>query len=116
MVRLFGQELTKRELLRRVGSLDQVAGTRRLRYEEGPEDGVGAVDVRTGGGLRYTVLPARGLDIASGEVDGLPLAWRTAVGDVHPAYTHLSLGWNVGWFGGLLATCGLDNVGGAGED
>jgi hypothetical protein len=116
MVRLFGQELTKRELLRRVGSLDQVAGTRRLRFEEGPEDGVGAVEVRTGGGLRYTVLPSRALDIAAAECDGVPIAWRTAVGDVHPAYSHLSLGWNAAWFGGLLATCGLDNVGSPGED
>jgi hypothetical protein len=116
MVRLFGEDLTKRELLRRVGSLDQVAGTRRLRYEEGPEDGVGAIEVRTGGGLRYTVLPSRALDIAAAECDGVPIAWRTAVGDVHPAYSHLSLGWNAAWFGGLLATCGLDNVGSAGED
>ena len=116
MVRLFGQDLTKRELLRRVGNLDQVAGTRRLRFEEGPEDGVGAVEVRTGGGLRYTVLPSRALDIAAAECDGVPIAWRTAVGDVHPAYSHLSLGWNAGWFGGLLATCGLDNVGSPGED
>src|SRR5438105_15441873 len=79
MVRLFGQELTKRELLRRVGNLDQVAGTRRLRFEEGPEDGVGAVEVRTGGGLRYTVLPSRALDISAAECEGLPIAWRTAV-------------------------------------
>jgi galactose mutarotase-like enzyme len=30
--------------------------------------------------------------------------------------THRTTGWNHGWFGGLLATCGLDNVGSPGED
>jgi hypothetical protein len=116
MVRLFGEEIGRRELLRRVGNLDQIAGVRRLRFEEGPEDGVSALDVRTGGGLRYTVVPSRALDIAAAEFAGVPIAWRTAVGEVHPAYTHLSLGWNTAWFGGLLATCGLDNVGSPGED
>jgi hypothetical protein len=116
MVRLYGEDLTRRELLRRVGSIDQIAGVRRVRLEDGPEDGVVAVEVRTGGGLSYTVVPSRALDIAAAECDGIPLAWRSGNGDVHPAYTYRTLGWNVGWFGGLLATCGLDNIGSPGED
>jgi hypothetical protein len=116
MVRLFGEEMTRGELLRRVGALDQIAGTRRVRLEDGPEDGVSAIEVRTGGGLAYTVLPSRALDLAAAECDGIPLAWRSGNGDVHPAYTYRALGWNAGWFGGLLATCGLDNIGAPGED
>ena len=116
MVRLYGEEIGRRELLRRVPALDQLAGVRRVRLEDGPEDGISAVEVRTGGGLSYTVVPSRALDLAAAECDGLPLAWRSGAGEVHPAYTYRTLGWNVGWFGGLLATCGLDNVGNPGED
>ena len=116
MVRLYGQELSRDEVLARVGALDQVAGVRRIRLEDGPEDGVGAVELRTGGGLSYTVLPSRAMDIAAAECDGIPLAWRSGAGDVHPAYSYRTSGWNMAWFGGLMATCGLDNVGSPGED
>lgn len=116
MPQLYGQELTRRELLDRVGDIDQVAGVRRVRLQDGPEDGVVALEVRTGGGLSYSVLASRTLDVSAAELDGVPLGWRTGAGDIHPAYVSRTNGWNHGWFGGLLATCGLDNVGNAGQD
>jgi len=116
VVKLYGQELTRAELLRRVGDVDQVAGVRRVRLEDGPEDGVTAVEVRTGAGLNYTVVPSRTMDVSTAECDGIPLAWRTGAGEVHPAYVYRTSGWNHGWFGGLLATCGLDNAGSPGQD
>ena len=48
----------------RVGSISQIGGLRRYRLCGGLADGVEAVDVRTGSGLCYTVLPGRGMDIA----------------------------------------------------
>jgi hypothetical protein len=116
MVRLYGLELSRDEVLARMGGLDQVAGVRRIRLEDGPEDGVSAVEVRTGGGLSYTVAPSRAMDVVAAECDGLPLAWRSGAGEMHPAYGYRTSGWNLTWFGGLLATCGLDNVGSPGED
>jgi hypothetical protein len=116
MVKLYGQDLTRDEVLQRVGAVDQIAGIRRVRLEDGPEDGTTAVEIKTGGGLSYTVLPSRAMDISAAECDGVPIAWRTGAGDVHPAMTHRTTGWNHGWFGGLLATCGLDNVGSPGSD
>jgi hypothetical protein len=116
MVRLYGRELSREEVLARVGGLDQIAGVRRIRLEDGPEDGVSAVEVRTGGGLGYTVAPSRAMDVVAAECDGLPLAWRSGAGEMHPAYGYRTSGWNLIWFGGLLATCGLDNVGSPGED
>jgi hypothetical protein len=116
MVRLYGQELSREEVLARVGGLDQIAGVRRVRLEDGPEDGVSAVEVRTGGGLSYTIAPSRAMDVVAAECDGLPLAWRSGAGEMHPAYGYRTNGWNLTWFGGLLATCGLDNVGSPGED
>jgi hypothetical protein len=113
MVHLYGREMSRQEVLARVGGLDQIAGVRRIRLEDGPEDGVSAVEVRTGGGLGYTVAPSRAMDVVAAECDGLPLAWRTGAGEMHPAYGYRTSGWNLTWFGGLLATCGLDNVGSA---
>jgi hypothetical protein len=116
MVRLYGQELSREQVLARMGGLDQIAGVRRIRLEDGPEDGVSAVEVRTGGGLSYTVLPSRALDISAAECDGIPLSWRTGAGDMHPAYIYRTSGFDMGWFGGLLTTCGLDNLGPPGVD
>jgi hypothetical protein len=116
MVRLYGRDLSREEVLARVGGLDQIAGVRRIRLEDGPEDGVSAVEIRTGGGLSYTVAPSRAMDVVAAECDGLPLAWRSGAGEMHPAYGLRTNGWNLTWFGGLLATCGLDNVGSPGQD
>ena len=116
MVRLYGQEFTRAEIQARMGGIDQVAGVRRIRLQDGPEDNVSAVEVRTGGGLSYTVLPSRAMDISAAECDGIPIAWRSGVGDMHPAYVYKTGGFNLGWFGGLLTTCGLDNIGTPGED
>ena len=79
MVRLYGLEMSRADLLAHVGGLDQIAGVRRIRLEDGPEDGVSAVEVRTGGGLNYTVVPSRALDISTAECDGIPIAWRTGL-------------------------------------
>jgi hypothetical protein len=62
------------------------------------------------------VVPSRALDISTAECDGIPIAWRTGLGDLHPAYVYRTGGFNLGWFGGLLTTCGLDNIGSPGED
>src|ERR687888_314030 len=74
---LYGREWTRSELLERVGDVSQVGGARPIRYAEGPEDGVPAVQVRTGGGLSFTVLPGRGLDLGEAHFNGAPLCWRS---------------------------------------
>jgi hypothetical protein len=72
-----------------------------------------AADFRTGSGLNFTVLPDRGLDIAYAEFNGQPLCWRSCTGDVSPSYYEPEgMGWLRGFYGGLLVTCGLRNVGG----
>ncbi len=112
MARLFGQEMSRADLLERTGDISQVAGVRRLRLEEGKEEGVGLVEVRTGTGLRYTVLPSRGLDVSFAEYKGIPLCWRSSTGDVSPhLYEPAGNGWHRSFYGGLVTTCGLTNVG-----
>lgn len=117
MPNLFGLTLARQDLLRHVGSLRQVAGVERFTYTDGPAAGVEAVRVWTGGGLDYTVLPGRGLDIAEASYQGIPLAWLSPTGPAHPAFHEArGLGWLRSFHGGLLTGCGLTQAGPPGED
>jgi hypothetical protein len=85
----------------RVGHLDQVA-----LVTERP-----AVDVHVLGGIAFRVHPRRGLDIGAAWFRGVPLAWIAPAGE-GGAESH---DWRSAWGGGLVTTCGLDNVGAASE-
>jgi len=117
MARLFGREMSRKEILRRVGDLSQLGGVRLLRLEDGPEAGVRAIDFRTGSGLNFTVLPDRGMDISWAEYKGMPLCWHSATGQVGPwFYEPEGFGWLRSFYGGLLVTCGLTYMGPPCED
>jgi hypothetical protein len=52
------------------------------------------------------------LDIYACRYKGIPLAWASSVGAVHPGYYEpQGLGWLRSFQGGLLVTCGLDHFG-----
>lgn len=111
-VNLFGIPLTQRELLRRVGRLDQVAGIEPFVFDDGPARGVRALRFRTGSGLSFDVLPDRGMDLGAAEHGGTPLAWLSPTGVVTPSFHEPEdEGWLRSFHGGLLVTCGLQNVG-----
>jgi galactose mutarotase-like enzyme len=117
MAKLFGKEWTRAELLAHVGDLSQVAGVRLLELSDGVERGVRAADVRTGGGLEFTVLLDRGMDIGAASYKGLPLAWISPAGFAHPAHFEPEgLGWLRTFGGGLMTGCGLTYLGAPGED
>jgi Domain of unknown function (DUF4432) len=66
-----------------------------------------ALVLRLAGGLSLDVLPDRGLDIGAAWWGGAPIAWRSPhLVDPGPAGS-----WENRFLGGLLATCGPDNVG-----
>ena len=65
MSEIFGSDWTRRDLLRRVGDASQLAGIRRATLLDGRERGVKVFGFRTGGGLNFTVVPSRGMDIAN---------------------------------------------------
>jgi hypothetical protein len=112
---LYEREWTRRELEARLGRIEQIGGLHRVQSTEGNEAGVEEIQVRTGAGLAYSVLPTRGLDIGLVEFKGAPLSWLSPNGEVHPAYFE---GRGSGWLrtaaGGLLMTCGLTQVGSPG--
>ncbi len=63
--------------------------------------------LRLAGGLSLDVLPDRGLDLGAAWSGSVPLAWRSPQ-SADPGPGH---GWNERFLGGLLATCGPDNIG-----
>lgn len=112
MPTLYGTSYTRRDLTARVGDIRQIGGVRLVRADDGWGNGARQALFQTGSGLEFTVALDRGMDIADARFNGIPLNWRTSVGDVHPAY-HSGQGdaWVRNWGGGLLTTGGLRHVG-----
>lgn len=98
-----------------LGSIGQLAGARRIVLDDGSERGVRAVDVRPAGGIHALVLTDRGMDIGPASVHGWPLSWQSSTGVRHPSFYDDDQ-WLDGFHGGLLVTCGTQNVGPDNED
>ena len=110
--KLSTDKFSKNFLMRRIGDISQIGGVRRYELLDGKAKGVEAIDVRTGTGFIFTVLIGRGMDIAWAEYKGIPLAFISKTGVVSSLYYEGSdLNWLRNFFGGLLTTCGLSNVG-----
>lgn len=105
--------MKKQELLKRIGSVSQIGGVRDLTFNDGKMKGVRALEINTGR-LRITVLPDRCMDIAGAEFYGENLVWLSKTGITAPQYYEKDgKSWLRGFFGGLLTTCGLRNIGGS---
>lgn len=85
----------------RLGNLDQIALVTQC----------GAVDVHVYEGISMRLHPDRGLDVGAAWFRGIPLAWISPVGEGGAD----ACDWRGAWGGGLLTTCGLDNVGAPSE-
>ena len=99
------------ELLKHIGSIEQIGGIRDITYNSGREKGVRAIEINTGI-IRFVVLPDRGMDIAQAFYKNTSVSWISKTGIVSPAYYEKD-GTNFlrGFFGGLVTTCGLKNIG-----
>jgi hypothetical protein len=117
MANYLGREWKKEELLSVIGDPLQVAGARSFTYNEGKAEGVKGIQVLTGSGLHFTVLPGRGMDIPEAFYQGKSLTFCSGTGITSPAYfEEPGLGWLRSFFVGLLTTCGITNAGHPGED
>ena len=81
MARIFGTELTKAALLARVGSMEAIAGVRRVMLEDGRSRGMQAYEVVCGR-LRFSVLIDKCMDIAELYYDGMPLHFVSRPGSM----------------------------------
>lgn len=108
----YRRETPARELRRRVGSMEQLAGAREYVLSDGPGRGIRAVRLYNAAGLDLEVLADRALDIGRADWKGIPLAWLSSTGPVHPAfYEPEGAGWLRIFGGGMLTTCGLTHYG-----
>ena len=109
--------IDRSETLKYIGNLSQLGDCRHYTLSEGWARGLRATDISTGSGLRYTVMPDRGMDISLAGYKGINLVYLTCNGETHPSYFEPE---NIGWLrtfaAGLLTTCGLTYLGSPCED
>lgn len=117
MPKLFGKELTRQELMRRVGDLNQVFGIRPVTCGGGKTTGMQCLEVENGGGLKLTVAPSKALDLLQLNWKGINIGFETKAG-LHAPWLCDEVGMsyrrNLG--AGFLYTAGLYNVGGFCEE
>ena len=102
--------MNKKELLRQVGHISQVAGVSPSVMNEGPASGMKVYDVKNGR-LRFRLMADKCLDIAELSYRGENVSFLAKPGlmgrshlDTHGAEAQRSI------MGGMLFTCGLENI------
>jgi hypothetical protein len=111
---IYETDYSKRELMRRVGSLAQVGGVQLLSFGEGHGRGLQGIEFRTGSGFRFTVMPDRGFDVGPAEYQGVGLCWLPPKLLAGPWYYEGDLdptAWLRVGLGGLFNTAGLVSIG-----
>jgi hypothetical protein len=96
----------------------QLGGIESYTFSNGPARNTRALLVNTGGGLRYRILPDRGLDIDQAFFNQHSLTFLAHKGVTPPQADALrhGLDWLRGFPVGLLTSCGPTNAGGPATD
>jgi len=106
------QNYKKNEILKKIGDISQLASIKTYKFIDGKSNGLRAVDIKNAVGLDFTILLDRGMDIPNLSYKGIPISWRSAIGETSPIfYESRGTEWMRTFFGGLLTTCGLNNIG-----
>jgi len=109
---LWNKTYTKTELMKHVGDISAVCGVRRAILDDGPGRGMRVMDVDTGSGLQFTVLPDRGMDLSHCQYKNYPIGFISKTGHVAPGLaTYGGQNFLRYFTGGLLTTCGYTHHG-----
>ena len=101
------------QLLKHLGNIDQIAGIRESQLLRGRGEQIHIAEFYNAAGLRFTVVPDRCMDLFDFSYKGVNLSFQTKNGLTSPQTFSPSNGeFAEQWPGGMLVTCGLDNVGG----
>jgi len=104
--------MKRTEIEQYIGNQAQLGGCRKYSLTDGRSRGLRGIDVDSGSGLRYTVLPDRGMDISLASYKGINLVYLTCSGESHPSfYEPENTAWLRTFDAGLLTTCGLTYLG-----
>lgn len=110
MAIIFGENLTKKELLQRVGNIESIAGVHPIMMLSGPALGLRVFQVNCGR-LRFQVLIDRCLDIGECYYDGMPIHFLSRTGTTNSLRHNEGANAIRSVMGGLMFTCGLLHVG-----
>jgi galactose mutarotase-like enzyme len=101
----------------KIANHKQLGGIETSVLDNGAGRGVRIAWMDTGTGFRYKVVIDRAMDIADAFYNQHSLAWISPVGITAPQpMSNHGIDWLRTFGGGLLATCGLDHVGGPEAD
>ncbi len=105
--------LTPKALVARglVARVDSLASVTVARYDGGRADSTRFVDVDMYQGMKFRLFPDRGMDIGSASAFGIPFGWQSQIGEIAPLPGPNGMDWIERFTGGLLTTCGPDNIG-----
>ena len=117
MAEIWGQSLTRKEMLRHVGSLDQLFGIRPVLLGGGKETMLRCLEVHNGGGLQLTIAESCAMDLLQLSWRGMPLGFTSKAG-IHAPWLsdYVGMSYRRSLGAGFLYTAGLSNVGGACEE
>jgi hypothetical protein len=111
-MKIFGREISRGDVLRRVGNFAQIGGMELLSHGEGYSRDCRFLDVRTGSGFRFSIELDRGMDPGYAEFQGASLAWLSPKLFPSPAYwENDDNAWVRYVLGGLCNTAGLVTIG-----
>ena len=102
--------MTKEEYLQ-YGSLEQLVSIKRYECLDGMAKGNTIIDIRNGK-LHFSLNADRGLDIYDMSYKGINVSYKSTMGDVSPKLAYeAAYPFNRFFAGGMLWTCGPDNIG-----
>ena len=104
--------MNKRELLRKVGNIEQLCGVRELQCISGKASGLRLFQIHNAAGLEFSVIPDKCMDIFDFRFRGVNLAFISKNGLVgNQWYNSVNTEFLDYWGAGMLCTCGLENTG-----
>ena len=103
--------MERSDILGRVGSMQQLAYARRIRYEEGRAAGMRAIEVKNGD-VRFVAMEDKALDVSEFEYRGVSLGFLSKPGlNGRNPFDTLSDDVARNIMGGMFFTCGFENIG-----
>ncbi|MCL5073108.1 MAG: aldose 1-epimerase family protein [Actinobacteria bacterium] len=108
----FGKKVNKTELLEKIGDMSQLGGISSFEYNDGVSKGIRAFNIKCISGIDVTILEDRGMDISHMFYKSIPINWNSISRETSPFYYNdKGFEWLRSFYGGLLTTCGLLNIG-----
>jgi len=100
------------QLMKQLGNMEQIAGIRESVLARGRSKGVNLATFYNAAGLEFSVVPDRCMDIYDFRYKGINFAFLSKNGLTPPITPMNDPGlFTRHWQGGMMVTCGLDNVG-----